>query len=111
MGGRVCGTGQGACCAGSNAGCPSEAPICSEYGYCQCSTYVQGGPECGPGFGDQFDPWPQHQQGGGGGGGCGNGGCGGGGGGGNNFGASASVGVSASANVDPWPSNNGGGGS
>merc|ERR1711862_522134 len=69
-----------------------------------------GGAECGPGFGDQFDPWPQHQQGGG----CGNGGCGGGGGnnfgggGGNNFGgASASVGVSASANVDPWPSNNG----
>merc|ERR1712126_702775 len=51
-GGQVCGTGQGACCAGSNDGCPPEAPVCSEYGYCQCSSYQPGGPECGPGFGD-----------------------------------------------------------
>ena len=49
-GGQVCGTGLGACCAGSNDGCPPEAPICSEYGYCQCSSYQPGGPECGPGF-------------------------------------------------------------
>jgi len=47
----VCGTGQGACCAGSNIGCPAEAPVCSEYGYCQCAAYLPGGPECGPGFG------------------------------------------------------------
>ena len=45
-----CGAGQGACCVGSNDGCPPEAPICSEYGYCQCSTYQPGGPPCGPGF-------------------------------------------------------------
>ena len=48
--GKVCGTGEGACCAGSNEGCPPEAPICSEYGYCQCASYQPGGPECGPGF-------------------------------------------------------------
>ena len=48
----ICGVGQGSCCAGSNDGCPPEAPICSEYGYCQCSSYQPGGPECGPGFGD-----------------------------------------------------------
>lgn len=34
-GGKVCGEGQGACCAGSNEGCPSYAPVCSEWGYCQ----------------------------------------------------------------------------
>ena len=48
---QICGEGQGACCAGSNDGCPPEAPVCSEYGYCQCSEYQPGGPECGPGFG------------------------------------------------------------
>ena len=53
-GGQVCGEGQGACCAGSNDGCPSEAPVCSEFGYCQCAEYQPGGPECGPGF-DDFD--------------------------------------------------------
>ena len=46
----VCGTGQGACCVGSNDGCPPDAPVCSEYGYCQCASYTPGGPECGPGF-------------------------------------------------------------
>jgi len=50
-GGKVCGEGQGACCAGSNEGCPSYAPVCSEWGYCQCSTYKPGGGECGPGMG------------------------------------------------------------
>ena len=49
-GGEICGTGQGACCAGSNDGCPAEAPICSEWGYCQCASYKPGDPECGPGF-------------------------------------------------------------
>ena len=67
-GGGVCGQGQGACCAGSNEGCPSYAPVCSEWGYCQenrnmylflkvyfyflcqCSSYTPGGGECGPGF-------------------------------------------------------------
>ena len=34
-GGGVCGEGQGACCAGSNEGCPAYAPVCSEWGYCQ----------------------------------------------------------------------------
>ena len=48
--GRICGKGQGACCAGSNDGCPLEAPVCSEWGYCQCASYQPGGPECGPGF-------------------------------------------------------------
>ena len=48
--GQICGTGQGACCAGSNDGCPLEAPVCSEWGYCQCASYQPGGPECGPGF-------------------------------------------------------------
>ena len=38
---------------GSNDGCPPEAPICSEYGYCQCSTYKTGGPACGPGIFDE----------------------------------------------------------
>ena len=47
----VCGTGQGACCVGSNDGCPPDAPVCSEYGYCQCASYTPGGAECGPGFG------------------------------------------------------------
>jgi len=47
---EVCGEGQGGCCAGSNAGCPAYAPVCSEWGYCQCSTYTPGGGECGPGF-------------------------------------------------------------
>jgi len=51
--GEVCGTGLGACCAGSNDGCPPEAPVCSEYGYCQCSSYQPGGPECGPGFAEE----------------------------------------------------------
>merc|ERR1712227_14635 len=50
--GQICGQGLGACCAGSNDGCPPEAPICSEYGYCQCTSYKPGDPECGPGFGD-----------------------------------------------------------
>merc|ERR550525_1107572 len=58
---KICGTGQGACCAGSNAGCPAEAPVCSEWGYCQCSTYRRGGPACGPGFGD---PWTNNNGGG-----------------------------------------------
>merc|ERR1712110_942938 len=49
--GLICGTGQGACCAGSSGECPEEAPVCSECGYCQCSEYQPGGPECGPGFG------------------------------------------------------------
>jgi len=49
-GGGVCGEGQGGCCVGSNAGCPAYAPVCSEWGYCQCSTYTPGGGECGPGF-------------------------------------------------------------
>ena len=49
--GQVCGTGQGSCCAGSNEGCPPQAPICSEYGYCQCASYKPGGPACGPGVG------------------------------------------------------------
>merc|ERR1711868_251439 len=54
-GGQVCGMGHGACCAGSNDGCPPEAPICSEYGYCQCSSYKPGGPECGPSFDQQMN--------------------------------------------------------
>ena len=59
-GGGVCGTGEGACCSGSNDGCPPEAPVCSEYGYCQCPEYMKGGSECGPGFdgGAAPDPWP-----------------------------------------------------
>jgi len=59
-GGPICGTGEGSCCAGSNDGCPSDAPVCSEYGYCQCETYQEGGAECGPGFGGGGapDPWP-----------------------------------------------------
>ena len=52
---QICGEGQGACCTGSNDGCPPEAPVCSEYGYCQCSEYQPGGPECGPGFGDSLE--------------------------------------------------------
>merc|ERR1719450_852080 len=49
-GGGGCGTGaQGSCC--SSQDCPYEAPVCSEWGYCQCSSYQPGGPECGPGFG------------------------------------------------------------
>merc|ERR1719239_2131211 len=71
-GGGGCGSGaQGSCC--SSQDCPHEAPVCSEWGYCQCSSYQPGGPECGPGFGSGGG-------GGGGwggrtGGGCGSGGC------------------------------------
>merc|ERR1711971_1476431 len=37
-GGRGCGSGaQGSCC--SSQDCPHEAPVCSEWGYCQCSSY------------------------------------------------------------------------
>merc|ERR1712147_288713 len=49
-GDQICGEGQGACCAGSEDGCLPEAPVCSEYGYCQCASYKPGDPECGPGF-------------------------------------------------------------
>ena len=45
----VLGAGQGSCSAAG--GCPSWAPVCSEYGYCQCAGYVRGGPACGPGMG------------------------------------------------------------
>merc|ERR1711962_1719235 len=45
-----CGSGeQGSCCSGAD--CPAEAPVCSEYGFCQCSLYQVGGPACGPGVG------------------------------------------------------------
>ena len=57
----VCGTGEGSCCYGSNDDCTSEAPVCSEFGYCQCASYQPGGVECGPGFGREGapDPWPK----------------------------------------------------
>ena len=41
------GDGQGSCSAAG--GCPSFAPVCSEFGYCQCASYVRGGQGCGPG--------------------------------------------------------------
>merc|ERR1711962_1218158 len=45
-----CGSGkQGSCCSGAD--CPAEAPVCSEYGFCQCGSYQVGGPACGPGVG------------------------------------------------------------
>merc|ERR1711970_951817 len=63
-GGAVCGTGQGACCAGSNDGCPPEAPVCSEHGYCQCAAYQPGGAECGPGWGASGAQLPDTESGG-----------------------------------------------
>merc|ERR1711971_161790 len=79
-GGRGCGSGaQGSCC--SSQDCPHEAPVCSEWGYCQCSSYQLGGPECGPGFGSGSGEGC-----GGGSPGCGSFACGGGGGGGSSWG-------------------------
>merc|ERR1711962_1859891 len=50
VGSGGCGSGkQGSCCSGAD--CPAEAPVCSEYGFCQCSSYQVGGPACGPGVG------------------------------------------------------------
>ena len=43
----VCGEGPGSCCHGAPAtSCPPHAPVCSEWGYCQCAEYVVGGPPC-----------------------------------------------------------------
>ena len=43
----VCGEGPGSCCHGAPATtCPAHAPVCSEWGYCQCAEYVVGGPPC-----------------------------------------------------------------
>lgn len=30
----------------SSADCPTNTPVCSEYGYCQCASYTPGSPDC-----------------------------------------------------------------